>query len=66
MILEPVGVQRLYVPHVKGLISGKVEPAAQERGRTFTLCHALLKKAILLHKRATVPFYLSICVQSLP
>ena len=24
--------------------------------------HALLKKAILLHKRATVPLYLSICV----
>ena len=40
-----------------------MEPAAQGRVRAFTLCHALLKKAILLHKRATVPFYLSIYVR---
>ena len=40
-ILEPLGVQRRYVPHFKGLISGNLEPTAQGRGRTFTLCHAL-------------------------
>ena len=31
---------------------------------TFIIGHALLKKAILLHKRATVPLYLSICVDT--
>ena len=39
-ILEPLGVQRLYVPHLKGLISGKVELKGQGRGSTITLCHA--------------------------
>ena len=47
-----MGVQRRYVPHLKGLISGYVEPEAQGRGSTFTLGHARLKKAILHHKRA--------------
>ena len=40
-----------------------MEPAAQGHGKTFALCHALFKKAILLHKRASVRFYLSICVR---
>ena len=47
VFLEPLGVQRRYVPHFKGLISGKVELEAQGRDSTFTICHTLLKKAIL-------------------
>ena len=39
-----------------------MEPEAQGRGSTFTLCHALLKKAILHHTEAGVRFSLSICV----
>ncbi len=35
---------------------------AQGRGSTFTFCHAHLKKAILLHKMARVPFDLLIAV----
>ena len=46
MFLEPLGVQRPYVPHFKGLISGKVEPEAQGHDSTFTFCHAHLKKAM--------------------
>ena len=50
--MEPLGVQKRYIPHLKGLISGKVEPKDQGRGSTITLCHAHLKKAILYLKRA--------------
>ena len=55
-ILEPLGVHRSYVSHFKGLISAKVELEDQGRDNTFTLCHALLKKAILHHKIEFVPF----------
>ena len=41
VISEPVGVQRRFVPHFKGLIYGKVEPEAQGRDSTFTFRHAL-------------------------
>ena len=47
VFLEPLGVQRRYVPDFKGLIYVKVEPEAQGRDSTFTFCHAHLKKAIL-------------------
>ena len=46
--LEPLGVQRCYVPHLKGLISGNLELTAQGRDSTFTFRHAYLKQAILL------------------
>ena len=49
-ILEPLGVHKRYVSHFKGLISAKVDLEAQGHGITFTLCHSLLKKAILHHK----------------
>ena len=41
VFLESLGVQRRYVPHFKGLISGDLEPTAQGRGRTVTLRYAL-------------------------
>ena len=62
VFLEPLGVQRRYVPHFKGLISAKVDLEAQGRDSTFTFCHAQLKKAILLHKRAIGPLLLLLCV----
>ena len=47
VFLEPLGVQRRYIPHLKGLISGKVDLEAQGYDSTFTLCHTLVKKVIL-------------------
>ena len=46
VFLEPLGVQRRYVPHFKGLIRAKVDLEAQGRDTTFTICHTLLKKTI--------------------
>ena len=43
VFLEPLGVQRSYVPHFKDLISDNLEPTAQGRGRTFTLCYTIIK-----------------------
>ena len=62
MIFEPVGVQRNNVPHFKGRIMPYLDFEAQGRGNTFTFCHAHLKKVILLHKMARVPFDLLIAV----
>ena len=56
--MKLLGVQRRYVPHFKGLISGKVELEAQGRDSTFTFHHALLKKAILLLKMVKSPVFL--------
>ena len=62
VIFEPVGVRTHNVPHFKGLIMLYLDFEAQGRGSTFTFCHAHLKKAILLHKMARVPFDLLIAV----
>ena len=51
-IFGTTGVNRRYVPHFKGMISAKLDIEAQGHGITFTLCHALLEKAILHHKIA--------------
>ena len=61
-IFEPVGVQRHNVPHFKGLIMLYLDFEAQGRDSTFTFCHVLLKKAILLHKMATVQFDMLLAV----
>ena len=63
VFLEPLGVQRHYVPHFKGLISAKVDLEAQGRDSTFTFCHAHLKKAILHHKRCKKRFVFSTTVE---
>ena len=42
------------VSHLKALIRYKLEPKGQGHGSTFSICHALLKNAILLHIEATV------------
>ena len=62
IFLEPLRVKRHYVSHFKGLISAKVELEAQGRDSTFTICHTLLKKAILHYKRALASFVLSTTV----
>ena len=46
-----LGVNRRYVSHFKGLISSKVDLEAQGRDSTFTICHSLMKTAILHMKR---------------
>ena len=53
-----MGVQRRHVPHFKGLIYAKVDLEAQGRDSTFTICHALVKKAILHLKRGFVQTHL--------
>ena len=53
-----MGVQRQYVPHLEGLISGKMELKGQGRGGTITICHAQLKKAILHIKTAIVRIFI--------
>ena len=58
VFLEPLGVQRRHVPHFKGLIYAKAELEAQGTDTTFTICHTLLKKAILLFKMATLKWLL--------
>ena len=50
----PLEVQGHTVPHLKALISGKVEPRGLRCGSTFILYYALLKKAILLHTEGLV------------
>ena len=48
----PLEIQSHTIPHLKALISGKMEPRRLRCGNTFILCHALLNTAILLHKEA--------------
>ena len=50
VIFEPVGVQRPYVPHLKALICGYLEPEVQGRGSTLSIDHALLKIGVLYGK----------------
>ena len=57
-----MGVQRRTVPHFNGLIELYLDLQAQGRDSTFTFRHALVKKAILEGKRATVPSDLLLAV----
>ena len=53
----------MHVSHFKGLIIMLyLDFGAQGHGSTFTFCHTHLKRAILLHKLARVPFDLLIAV----
>ena len=47
-----MGVQRHTVPHFKGLIELYLDLQAQGRDSTFTICHALVKRAILHYIKA--------------
>ena len=58
VFLEPLGVQRRHVLHIEGLIYAKVDIEAQGLDSTFTICHALVKKAILHLKRGFVQTHL--------
>ena len=60
--LEPLGVQRHTVPHFKGLIELYLDLQAQGRDSTFTICHALVKRAILHYIKACGRFVFSTTV----
>ena len=49
-------------PHFKGLIYAKVELEAQGRDSTFTICHTLVKRAILHYIKACGRFVFSTTV----
>ena len=50
----PHELQGHTVPHLKALISGCLEPRGLRYGSIFSLCHALLKKSILVHTEQIV------------
>ena len=41
VFLEPLGIQRRYVPHFIGLVSGNLDFEPQVRDSTFAFLHAL-------------------------
>ena len=47
-------VEQSYIPLLKALMCGINAVGAQGSGCMFTLCHAPLKMAVLLHKMASV------------
>ena len=47
------------VSHLKALIRYNLEPRGQGHGSTFSICHALLKNAILLHTEANVKYIMN-------
>ena len=51
---EPLDIQQSYIPLLKALMCGINAVGAQGSGCMFTLCHAPLKMAVLLHKMASV------------
>ena len=57
-----MGVQRHTVPNFKGLIELYLDFQAQGRDSTFTICHALVKRAILHYKKAYGRFVFSTTV----
>ena len=48
----PLEIQSHTIPHLKALISGKMEPRGLRWGSTFRVCQTLFKIAYLLHKVA--------------
>ena len=48
----PLEIQSHTIPHLKALISGKMEPRGLRWGSTFRVCQTLFKSAYLLHKEA--------------
>ena len=51
---EPLDIQQSYIPLLKALMCGINAVGAQGSGCMFTLCHAPLKMAVLLHKTGNV------------
>ena len=51
---EPLDIQQCYIPLLKALMCGINAVGAQGSGCIFTLCHAPLKMAVLLHKTEKV------------
>ena len=56
---EPLEIEQSYVPLLKALMCGINAIGAQGCSCMSTFCHAPLKIALLLHKRANGPYSLS-------
>ena len=54
----PLKIQGHTVPHLKGLMCGKLEARGLRCGNIFILCQPLLKNDILLHIEATVRIFI--------
>ena len=59
---KPLDIQKSYIPLLKALMCGINAVGAQGSGCMFTLCHAPLKMAVLLHKEATRRFIMILAV----
>ena len=59
---EPLEVEQSYIPLLKALMCGINAVGAQGSGCMFTLCHAPLKMAALLHKMAIACSLMSMAV----
>ena len=59
---EPLDIQQSYIPLLKALKCGINAVGAQGRGCSSLLFHAHLKIRVLLHKQATVRFFLILAV----
>ena len=62
---EPLKVEQSYIPLLKALMYGISASGAQGRDSTLSICHALLKNALLLSeiaKRPTFIFGNCICI----
>ena len=61
---EPLEVEQSYIPLLKALMCGINAVGAQGSGCMFTMCHAPLKMAVLLHKTEKVwdSFSETVCI----
>ena len=56
-------LEKSYIHHLKALMCGINASRGQGHGHMFTMCHASLKMALLLHKVGLVPRLMSTTVQ---
>ena len=55
---EPLKVEQSYIPLLKALMYGISASGAQGRDSTLSICHALLKNALLLSEIAKRPTFI--------
>ena len=59
---EPLDLEQIYIHHLKALMRGINASRGQGHGCRFTMCHASLKMALLLHKVGLVKRLMSTTV----
>ena len=59
---EPLELEQSYIHHLKALMCGINASRGQGYGHMFTMCHASLKMALLLHKVGLVTKLMSTTV----